>query len=67
MVGMMFGVDWVKKLCVLVKFLWIYECLKDERCLWMTMKEEEEKFCSYTYLVVAHGRANIGTGRAISL
>jgi len=44
MVGMMFGVDWLKKLCVLVKLLWIYEGLKDERCLRMTMKEEEEIF-----------------------
>jgi len=38
--------------------------LKDERCLWMRMKEEEEKNCGYTHLEAAHGRANIGTGRA---
>jgi len=44
MIGMMFGVDWVKKLCVFVKFLWINKGLKDERCLRMRMKEEKENF-----------------------
>jgi len=28
------------------------------------MREEEEKILVYDYLVVAHDRANIGTGRA---
>ena len=32
--------------------------LNDERCLWMRMKEEEEKFCGYTHLEVVDGRAN---------
>jgi len=38
--------------------------LDEKRCLCGRMKEEEAKFCVNTYPGVAHGRANIGTGRA---
>jgi len=32
--------------------------LKEERCLWLRMKEKEENFCGYTHLEVAHGHAS---------
>jgi len=76
MFGMMFGSDWVKKFCDLVRIWGSYEGLKVngyrgfiekfelERSCGELIREKEEKILVYGYIGVTHGRANIGTGRA---